>query len=111
MIGWERDLQHGSPPAPPDGLARLVRRHGDQPRADLCRVAHGVQPPPRDRPRRLEDVVGGLPVADDHVGDPRHGGVVLRDQPAEGDLVARGREPDARLCADRLRPGALRHVR
>ena len=76
IVGRRQVHDPGAPPAP-EGLARLVRGDGHEPWADLSGVAQRRQPPPGDRPRRLDGVLGHLDVADDDEGDPGHRGVVL----------------------------------
>ena len=96
--------------APADDLAGLVGGHREQPRSDPIRVPQRVELAPGDEPGRLDRVLGQLPVATGHEGDPGHVGVVGRDEPGEGRLVARPRELDRggdRLTAHHLTVHAL----
>jgi len=79
-------------------LARLVRGHREQPRADAVRVAQRVELAPGNEPSRLDRVLGQLPVAARDEGDPGHVDVVGRDELRKGRLVARPRERDRRTA-------------
>lgn len=98
------DLDH-RPAAAAQELAGLVRGHREEPRTNSIGIAQRMELAPGDEPSRLDGVVGEVAVAADGEGDPGHVGVVGRDQPGEGRLVARPRERDRRgdrLTAHRL---------
>ena len=80
--------------APADDLAGLVGGHREEPWSDPVGVPQRVELAPGDEPGRLDRVLGQLPVAAGHEGDPGHVSVVGRDQLGEGRLVAGPRELD-----------------
>ena len=92
----------------PERVARLVRRDGNEPRADALGVAEGAQLAPRDEPRRLHRILREVEVAADGEGHTQHVGVAGCDDPGERDLVSGGGALHRR--GDRNAPGVARHT-
>jgi hypothetical protein len=95
----EVDLDHGADPLVAAELARLVRGDGDQPGLQSIRIPQRAQLAPRDRPGRLDRIVGDVLASAGHdVGDADHVRVVRGDDPGERDRVAGRCQPHDRRC-------------
>ena len=104
-------VDHGSAAAAPKRLACLVRRDRDEPGADLGRVSQASDPPPCDRPCRLDGIARGRWIPNDDEGHAGHRRMVFGNQDREGRLVALGGPSDDRLDPCRVAHGHVRHVR